>query len=149
MKKSLIFLLLFALIGCRGEQSGQGDGQDSAEVDSVLVDTTIYGVSYEFGMSTFSLITDAGDTLELERGEGHIHGNLDKEGDRFALTVRGMGTDTASVATAINLTNVESFVTAYNVCNGQLIFDGDTVDILDLTTDSLIAQGKKTYRYGK
>lgn len=143
MKKILFIIPVLAMLAACGKKNVPTDNhQDSTHVDSVSVqDTTIYGRSSEFGMSTFSLITDAGDTLELDRGEGKIFGNLDNQGDRFALTVKDAGTDYASVGVAINLTNVEKFTKDYSVCNGRLILSGDTVEILDLTLDCLKAKG--------
>lgn len=149
--KKLIFLLpaMLLVAACTGNQTPAGTGQDSIASQNEE-DTTIYGRSTEFGMSTFALITDDGDTLDLDRGEGKIFGNLDNEGDRFALTVCNAGTDEASVGTAINLTNVEKFTKDYSVFNGKLILSGDTVQLLDLTLDSLVAKGKeKEYRMGK
>lgn len=140
--KKLIFLLpaMLLVAACTGNQTPAGTGQDSIASQNEE-DTTIYGRSTEFGMSTFALITDDGDTLELDRGEGKIFGNLDNQGDRFALTVKDAGTDYASVGVAINLTNVEKFTKDYSVCNGRLILSGDTVEILDLTLDCLKAKG--------
>lgn len=149
--KKLIFLLpaMLLVAACTGNQTPAGTGQDSIASQNEE-DTTIYGRSTEFGMSTFALITDDGDTLDLDRGEGKIFGNLDNEGDRFALTVCNAGTDEARVGTAINLTNVEKFTKDYSVFNGKLILSGDTVQLLDLTLDSLVAKGKeKEYRMGK
>ncbi|MBR1712752.1 MAG: hypothetical protein IJ722_05055 [Alloprevotella sp.] len=144
---TLLFAALVLLASCRPNQPQSPGNDDGGQVS--VNDTTVYGKSYEFGMSTFSIVTDAGDTLDLDRGEGHIFGNLDHEGDRFAVTVHGQGTDTASLGVAINLTNVGQFVADFSVCNGRLIISGDTVELLDLTADSLIAQGKSEYRLGK
>lgn len=142
--KKIIFILTAAslLAGCTGNNKPSDTEQDSIVVE-VINDTTIYGRSTEFGMSTFSLITDDGDTLDLDRGEGKIYGNLDNEGDRFALTVCNAGTDEASVGVAINLTDVDRFTKDYGVCNGHLILSGDTVDIQDLTPKLLVAKGAK------
>lgn len=143
MKKILFILPVFLIFAaCTGNQTPAATGQDSTDVD-IQKDTTIYGRSTEFGMSTFALITDNGDTLEVDRGEGKIYGNLDNEGDRFALTVCNAGTDEASVGVAINLTNVEKFTKDYSVFNGKLIISGDTVELQDLTLNNLKAQGKE------
>lgn len=143
MKKTILILSAAAMLAaCTGNQKPADTGQDSIATEN-LNDTTIYGRSSEFGMSTFALITDAGDTLELDRGEGRIFGSLDNEGDRFALTVRGAGTDEASVGVAINLTDVERFTKDFSVFNGRLILAGDTVELQDISPDSLLAKGAK------
>ena len=143
--KKLLFIVptVIALAACTGNNTpAEGSGQDSL-TEEQQKDSTIYGRSTEFGMSSFSLITDAGDTIDLNRGEGTLWGNLDNEGDRFALTIQGAGTDDASVDVAINLTDVEKFTKDFSVYNGRLILSGDTVSLIDLTADSLIAKGAK------
>ena len=100
------FIIVLALLACLvlpmctgcngcGKQSADtpADTTAVAASDSVPGDSTIYGTSDEFGMSTFSLIADGtGDTLCVTRTasdgtDGQIWGDLD-EGCRYALTTR-------------------------------------------------------------
>ena len=93
----LACLVLPLCTGCNGcgKQSGETPADTTAVAtgDSVASDSTIYGTSDEFGMSTFSLIADStGDTLCVTRTasdgtDGQIWGDLD-EGSRYALTTR-------------------------------------------------------------
>lgn len=158
MKKYWIGLLLlsaFALVSCGGNKTGEADSADSTAVNAealAVSDTTLYGVSGEFGMSTFTLITDAGDTLNVSRtGEdgidGMVAGSLE-EGKRYAMTVRENG---ESIARLINLSQVEAIVKDYEICNGRLILKNegrpDTVEVLKLTDAELVAEGAEGKRY--
>ncbi|MBQ8098203.1 MAG: hypothetical protein IJ244_01630 [Bacteroidaceae bacterium] len=97
-----------------------GDVQEIQSVEER--DTTIYGVAGDFGMSTFSLITDAGDTLLMTRSaedgtDGVIYGEA-KPGDRYALITRDDGD---ALVKAINLTQLELHTKNYRIQNGHLI----------------------------
>ena len=98
-----------------------------------MADSTIYGTSDEFGMSTFTLISDQGDTLYVTRTandgtDGKIYGDL-KEGERYAMTTRDGG---EAIGVLINLTQLERHIKDYEICNGKLIVQGDTVVIEEL-----------------
>ncbi|MBR1889426.1 MAG: hypothetical protein IJ816_02235 [Alloprevotella sp.] len=163
MKKTVAFVgLLCCVIGmvilnsCHGCQGRMKDccRVDSDSVESVLFnDSTIYGTTLEYGMSTFVVRTDAGDTLELDREGngtiGEIFGNLDRTGDRFALTVVGRNTDTPSVRRAINVTDLRLVSAPWEIENAQLIIEGDTVTIQEYTPTLLCAEGRsgRKYRY--
>ena len=87
-------------------------------------DSTIYGEAGDFGMSTFTLITDGGDTLYLSRTsaegiDGQFYGSL-KPGNRYAITVCDSG---EAVSKVINLTQLEHFTKDYLVHNGHLILN--------------------------
>ena len=112
MKKTQILTVLVLsatlLAACTGKTTDPASGVDSTATDASLVteqDTMTYGTSYEFGMSTFTLVTDAGDTLYLTRDAAdgsmaQIYGDID-EGQRYAITTRDGGD---ALGTAINLT---------------------------------------------
>lgn len=151
-KKNLIIVLalLACLVlplctGCNGcsKQSGETPADTTAVAtgDSVASDSTIYGTSDEFGMSTFSLIADStGDTLCVTRTasdgtDGQIWGDLD-EGSRYALTTRDGG---EAIGVLINLTQLETFVAKdrYKTLNGHLYIDGEEIRLSALCADSL------------
>lgn len=99
-------------------------------------DSTIYGTSGEFGMSTFTLIADNGDTLNVTRTaldgtDGKVYGDL-VEGQRYAMTTRDNG---EAIGVLINLTQLEEKVKDYDICNGHLVIKGDTVDVATLQND--------------
>ena len=99
-------------------------------------DSTIYGTSGEFGMSTFTLIADNGDTLNVTRTaldgtDGKVYGDL-VEGQRYAMTTRDNG---EAIGVLINLTQLEEKVKDYDICNGHLVIKGDTVDAATLLND--------------
>ena len=115
----------------------------------VMEDSTVYVHTLESGMSTFLCVTDSGDTLELDRGQNLIYGNLDKAGDRFAITIDRSDKNYPAVGRAINLSNLDALTKDYKIVNGQLVLKGDTVEIIDLTTNKLVAKGKKEYTLTK
>ncbi len=144
--KTTTFLAAFALVvltcfSCGGKKSPtaqQSPLQDSvaegAALDAEEPDTTIYGTSGEdFGMSTFNMITDKGDTLYLCRTaedgtDGQIYGDL-KYGERYALTTRDHG---QAVGVLINLTQLDKKLKDYTIKNGHIIVKGDTIDAKQL-----------------
>ena len=141
----LACLVLPMCTGCNGcgKQSADtpADTTAVAASDSVPGDSTIYGTSDEFGMSTFSLIADStGDTLCVMRTasdgtDGQIWGDLD-EGSRYALTTRDGG---EAIGVLINLTQLETFVAKdrYKTLNGHLYIDGEEIRLSALCADSL------------
>lgn len=74
-----------------------------------VTDSTIYGkASEDFGMSTFGMITDDGDTLNVCRTandgtDAKIYGSI-KYDDRYAMTTRDNG---ESLGVLINLTELD------------------------------------------
>lgn len=105
-----------------------------------LQDSTIYGISDEFGMSTFTLITDHGDTLFLNRDHNDgspsiIYGDLDYN-THYALTVFDSG---HSIGTLINIDQLERFIKHYKLYNGNLLLNNlkDTVTIVSLSDQLL------------
>lgn len=137
------FLLLILASGCQGghRQSDTPDGTQAgnAPQDTVIVaDSTIYGVSDEFGMSTFTLISDKGDTLNVCRTaedgtDGAVFGDL-TEGDRYAMTTRD---NNEAIGVLINLTQLERHLKNYKITNGQLFIDGKAVQIASLSDKEL------------
>lgn len=134
--------ILLVLTACKGGNKPVQATAEKADIDSTLTeqvtDSTIYGTSDEFGMSTFTLIADEGDTLFLTRTaedgtDGKIYGDL-KEGERYALTTRD---NRKAIGVLINLTQLEKHTKDYKVRNGQLILHGDTVEIEKLTDKEL------------
>ena len=111
-------------------------------------DSTLYGVAGDFGMSTFCLITDEGDTVLVTRSsedgtDGIIDGDA-QPGDRFCMTVRDGG---EVLAHAINLTQLERHTRNYKISNGRLILhpeaNPDTVVIDKLDATTFVYDGKR------
>lgn len=103
---------------------------DTTAADSEVTDSTIYGRSDEFGMSTFTLITDAGDTLFLTRSttdgrDGTVYGDM-VEGARYALIT---SEDGEAIHTLLNLTQLSKHVKDYEIRNGLLYLEGRPVVI--------------------
>ena len=151
-----LFLLSASLMmSCGGNKTEKESNADSIAVSDEaqeVRDTTLYGVSGQFGMSTFTLITDAGDTLHVSRtGEdgidGLVAGSLE-EGKRYAMTVRENG---ETIARLINLSQLEGITKEYKICNARLILQNegkaDTVEVLKLTDTELVAEGAEGKRY--
>ena len=89
-------------------------------------------------MSTFTLISDKGDTLYVTRTaddgtDGKIYGDL-KEGERYALTTRD---NNKAIGVLINLSQLERHTKDYRISNGKLILKGDTVTIEKLSNKEL------------
>ncbi len=131
----LLFVGLIFLTACKGRKT---NSDNSAQADTLAADTaladssadsTLYGTSTEdFGMSTFSMVTDKGDTLDLCRTsddgtEAQIYGSVEYN-DRYALTTRDNGT---AVGVLINLTELDRKLKDYEIVNGKLVVAGDTV----------------------
>ncbi len=140
MKKTITLTLMalsaILITACTGEKTKPAADNDSTMVQSAPAaetDTMIYGTSSEFGMSTFTLVTDAGDTLNLTRDAAdgsmaHIYGDIDEE-QRYAITTRDNGD---ALGTAINLSQLDKFVPDYKLLNGRIIIkDGDKSDTLN------------------
>ena len=132
-----IMAALLLSTACRNQNRQPVSNADNAEIKGQaaehMADSTIYGTSDEFGMSTFTLISDQGDTLYVTRTandgtDGKIYGDL-KEGERYAMTTRDGG---EAIGVLINLTQLERHVKDYEICNGKLIVQGDTVVIEEL-----------------
>lgn len=129
-----ILLLLSACNNKKGDTTPTTISTDSlvdTTVADQIADSTIYGTSTEdFGMSTFSMVTDKGDTLHLCRTsedgtDGKIYGSLEY-GQRYALTTRDNG---EAIGVLINLTELDQKLKDYEIRNGQLIVDGKIVPI--------------------
>ena len=131
---SLFFATILLFAACGGKKSPTptndvvSQNVDTAAAEQTA-DSTLYGTSTEdFGMSTFSMVTDKGDTLHVCRTaedgtDGEIYGSLDY-GQRYAMTTRENGT---AIGVLINLTELDKKVKDYEINNGKLIVDGDTV----------------------
>lgn len=139
MKKNLLLaaLVLLSLSACRRPTAGSDDRSTADQPDTTLTegvaDSTLYGTACEFGMSTFSMVTDQGDTLYLTRTandgtDDDIYGEL-IEGQRYALTTCDSG---QAIRKLINLTQLERHVKDYRIGNGHLIMHGDTMRIATL-----------------
>lgn len=136
--------LCVLIAGCNGKRTTSDEpmvGQDSMMV--TRVDSTLYGVAGEHGMSTFCLITDEGDTLLMSRTSeegvyGVFYGDV-REGDRYAVMACD---DNESLSEAINLTQLNRFVHQYTISNGKLVLIGhersDTVRMSSMNRDSLV-----------
>lgn len=129
-------LLMLTCFSCGGKKNPsaqtpiQDSAAESAAIEAQEPDSTIYGTSGEdFGMSTFNMISDKGDTLYLCRTaedgtDGKIYGSL-KYGERYALTTRDHG---QAVGVLINLTELDKKLKDYTIKNGHIIVKGDTID---------------------
>lgn len=132
-----VMVAAILMAGCNNHKtSDPANENDSLAADTTLsenavVDSTIYGTSTEdFGMSTFSMVTDNGDTLYVCRTandgtDGEIYGGL-VYGNRYALTTRDNG---EAIGTLINLTELDQKLKDYRICNGKLVVKGDTVPV--------------------
>lgn len=149
MKKNLGALLMLSCIwavSCshkeKKEETVQPDETPAAlNAAPQEKDSTFYGIADDFGMSTFTLITDEHDTLEVSRTSdensddvyGEIHGDL-KPDNRYAMTTRD---DNEALGVLINLSQLERFTKNYAVRNGNLVLSienkEDTVQIVELT----------------
>ena len=117
MKKIILVALpllvaAFLIAGCKDKNKNNvGDGIDSTDVESMVSDSTVYGVCGEnTAMHSLELITDAGDTLrfvlnEDENGDVNVLGGL-LAGDRLAV-VEGPEVDGEKLAKkVINITTL-------------------------------------------
>lgn len=125
-------IILSACQSCKNKTTETAQSDETADTMAAeqVADSTIYGKSDEFGMSTFTLISDSGDTLYLTRTsengiDGKIYGDLN-ENQRYALTTRD---DNQAIGVLINITQLERHIKDYQICNGNLIIKGDTVVI--------------------
>lgn len=135
-----VAILLFS--ACAGGNKQEEDKPVAATVESeksvVSNDSTIYGTAGEFGMSSFTLISEQGDTLYLTRTSadgtyGKIYGSLE-EGAHYALTTCDDG---QAIGTLINLTQLDKHLHDYTLCNGSLILGSDTMQIDILSDETL------------
>ena len=135
----LCALAMLCAAGCRKTgQTGAVESGDTLSADTVaaeqMADSTIYGTSGEFGMSTFTLIADRGDTLNVTRTaedgtDGQIIGDLN-EGQRYAMTTRD---DNQAIGVLINITELNRHLKDYEISNGHIIVKGDTLRIEELS----------------
>lgn len=154
MRKSffyIVVLTLFTAVGCVGNKTDQGTDKSKAkDSDTIVVDSTLYGkvALDEMGGETFAFLPDSQSTvLTLDRGDNNIFGDYEgsHENDRWALTINKKGTPDASVAQAINVTQVREFTRAFHIVNGQLVLDDSTfVQVLSMDDDSLVFKDLKT-----
>ena len=141
MQKALHFIPivlvgLFTLQGCHMKKSDQTPADNTTAIADTtsaeqVADSTLYGTSTEdFGMSTFGMITDDGDTLNVCRTahdgtDAKIYGSI-KYDDRYAMTTRDNG---ESLGVLINLTELDKKLKNYEIRNGHLVVNGDTVPV--------------------
>ena len=136
---AIALLVLLCLAGCKKqttstEQGGMSDSAADTIVTEQMADSTIYGTSDEFGMSTFTLISDKGDTLNVTRTaedgtDGKIIGDL-AEGQRYAMTTRD---NNEAIGVLINLTQLNKHLKNYEIVNGKVVVNGDTLQIEELS----------------
>lgn len=145
MKQPLFLLLLSlsVLFACKGGRTQPAASESPSVAADTLAaddeaDSTLYGRAGEFGMSTFTLISDAGDTLHVTRTasdgtDGEVAGRL-CEGDRYALTLRDGG---EAIGVLINLTQLERHVKDYEIRDGRL-YIGGVPRRIDTLNDSVL-----------
>lgn len=164
MKKTLYLLLgtmLLSLAACNDKKKTPDTTVTPEPVSESVApvqerDSTLYGTADEFGMSTFTLITDKNDTLEVTRTAGQaagddaygkIYGDL-QEGDRYAMTTRDGG---EAIGVLINLSQLEAFTKDYQITNGHLVLIShgrpDTVSIELLSDSEFRATGQSGRHY--
>jgi len=150
ISKLTVLAVIVFMTGCNQKPVRQAAPAmtDSVEVEAPRVeekDSTLYGVAGDFGMSTFCLITDKGDTVLVTRDtesgkDGIIYGDV-QPGDRYSLITCDHG---KALSSAINLTQLEHFTKNYKIMNGYLILTPsskpDTVHIKFLNDDSLVVE---------
>lgn len=154
------FLLFNSGILSRGGQNNDSIADIKADTlvitDSLqqVADSTIYGTSDGFGMSTFVMQDSLGNYYEVMRMAddgtyGEIYGSL-AEGQKYAMTVRQGG---EVLDKLYNLTQLEKYVTDYCILNGTLYLKNegawDEVEVKTLDEKSFTAIGKsgKEYNY--
>ena len=154
------FLLFNSGLLSRGDRENDSvevmpaDSLAEEDVFSQVADSTIYGVSDGFGMSTFVMQDSLGNYYEVMRMAddgtyGEIYGSL-AEGQKYAMTVRQGG---EVLDKLYNLTQLEKFVTDYCILNGTLYLKNegawDEVEVKTLDEKSFTAIGKsgKEYNY--
>ena len=171
-KGLLLFLLYFAMgfgvafllfnsgLLSRGEKSVDStsvtnvDTFAESDLFSQVADSTIYGVSDGFGMSTFVMQDSLGNYYEVMRMAddgtyGELYGSL-AEGQKYAMTVRQGG---EVLDKLYNLTQLEKFATDYCILNGTLYlknegaWDEVEVKTLDEKSFTAIGQSGKEYNY--
>ena len=159
--RKLLFATVAAVLtmfaSCDWFKSKKGAEEDTTTVVAPAeVDSTLYGkVVDDFGMSTFAVQQSSGQELELLRshqdgGEAVVYGDV-RIGDEFALTTTDGG---EALDRAINVTEVKALTNDFKIINGKLLLNvttsPDTVQIMTLSADSLIAKGAtQVYRLGK
>lgn len=144
--------LIGLFVGLASCNFKKGEQAQNKPIDNTA-DTTVYGISDEFGQSTFSLITEKGDTLFLLREQPNgdpsfIAGDIEEE-TPYAITYTSQDKE-LYLLTAINTQQLVSLLKdkyTYHLYNGKLILEGDTTELITLTSDSLIAKGKKQAQY--
>lgn len=152
-------VLMLSLAACQGKKTEAdtpvADSTEIAAESAAMPDSTLYGTSDEFGMSTFTLITDTtteqpSDTLYVSRTakdgtDGRIVGSL-AEGQRYAMTTRD---NNEAIGVLINLTQLEKHVKDFEITNGHIVIEGDTVEVELLNDKAFVAKGRqgKEYRF--
>lgn len=134
---SILLIICLSFVACNGKktQPTVADKDTTTVVDTTadeqVPDSTIYGTSTEdFGMSTFSMVADNGDTLFVCRTsndgqDAKIYGSV-TYGQRYAMTTRDNG---ESLGVLINLTELNKKLKDYEIVNGKLVVKGDTVPL--------------------
>lgn len=149
---TLVLILPFACQqGGTTKDDNSGTPADSTEKDDITKhDATIYGTCDDYAMSSFTLVTNYGDTLFLTKDgvdgtAAQIHGSLDNGAD-YAITTRNGAT---ALGVLINLTELNKFIKNYTILNGNLIIEGDTVSILELDETHFQGEGRngKVYSF--
>ena len=149
-------------LGACGNRGKTSEQESLNENDTVVAtthengqkkDSTIYGVSSEFGMSTFTLISKDGDTINVMRtgedgSDAQIAGDLN-EGQYYAMTLRDGG---ESLSRLVNLTQLRKFTDKFSISNARVVLEtakgNDTVTITRLDDHAFTAKGKLgTYNY--
>lgn len=153
MKEKAYFVCLMGVLalgtvfvsrcGMQEKKKGEEVVADSTRqnfVQKVPRDSTIYGVSDEFGMSTFTLITKSGDTISLDRDHedgtpSKIWGDLDYD-VHYALTTWDNGN---SIGTLINIDQLKLYFKNYKLYNGRVLLNNtkDTIDLVSLSDERL------------
>ena len=152
------FLLFNSGLLSRGDRENDSvevmpaDSLAEEDVFSQVADSTIYGVSDGFGMSTFVMLDSVGNYYEVMRMAddgtyGEIYGSL-AEGQKYAMTVCQGG---EVLETLYNLTQLEKFVDEHHLLNGVLYLKNgsawEAVEVTSLDDNGFTAVGKNGNEY--
>lgn len=143
----MVTAVVLGAVSCQPKKEQQTENQsqeDTAKVTST--DSIIIGTSGDFGQSTFSLITEKGDTLELLRelpnGDlSKILGDIDSD-QRYAITYEKEDGD-LYLKSAVNLTQLETFTKDYQLVGAtSMVYQKDTLNIEALNDSAVVAKSR-------
>lgn len=143
----MVTAVVLGAVSCQPKKEQQSENQSQEDTTKVVnTDSIIIGTSGDFGQSTFSLITEKGDTLELVRelpnGEqSNILGDIDPD-QRYAITYETENGD-LYLKSAVNLTQLEAFTKDYQLVGAtSVVYQKDTLNIEALNDSAFMAKNR-------